>query len=537
MKTLQEIEQALSHSPEVANPPGPFYSGAEAPCRFEAEVYHCVVRGRIPPEIDGTYYRCMPDALWAPLYDDDVFINGDGAIDALRVRRGRADFKQRFVRTEKFLVERAARRAVYGRYRNRHTDDPRARHRVHSTANTHVVYFERQLLALKEDSRPYAMDPDTLETKGNYDFRGQYGCPTFTAHPKVDPATGELAAMGYEAKGDATTDVAYYLFSAAGEKLEECWFQAPFAGMMHDMGLTDRWVVFIVPPLAAVPLEKLKEGHKHFAWDDERPLAFGILPRRNPKPEDVKWFYARNAFYGHTGNTFDGEDGCIYLDAPLTYGNKFWFFPPLSGDPKLNTQKFKSHYVRWKFDPSAADGSWVTPTELINLEGEMPKVDDRYLTKPYNTLFLSMTDTSLNRENAVIGGTYNSVARCDVNTGKYVHWCAGPDTALHEVAFCPRSPDAPEADGWVITVANRRDIKLTSIFILDTAKIQEGPIAIIELPFRLRAGIHGSWVQGRDLPEDKELCDMHGMTEDIRQEFEGTNVQTPFLQNGHTNGV
>ncbi|EOD45259.1 putative lignostilbene dioxygenase protein [Neofusicoccum parvum UCRNP2] len=529
MKTLQEIEHALSHSPEVANPPGPFYSGAEAPCRFEAEVYHCVVRGRIPPEIDGTYYRCMPDALWAPLYDDDVcvpasllsppdcltdrpisFINGDGAIDALRVRRGRADFKQRFVRTEKFLVERAARRAVYGRYRNRHTDDPRVRHRVHSTANTHVVYFERQLLALKEDSRPYAMDPDTLETKGNYDFRGQYGCPTFTAHPKVDPATGELAAMGYEAKGDATTDVAYYLFSAAGEKLEECWFQAPFAGMMHDMGLTDRWVVFIVPPLAAVPLEKLKEGHKHFAWDDERPLAFGILSRRNPKPEDVKWFYARNAFYGHTGNTRP---------------------PPIPGG------KFKSHYVRWKFDPSAADGSWVTPTELINLEGEMPKVDDRYLTKPYNTLFLSMTDTSLNRENAVIGGTYNSVARCDVNTGKYVHWCAGPDTALHEVAFCPRSPDAPEADGWVITVANRRDIKLTSIFILDTAKIQEGPIAIIELPFRLRAGIHGSWVQGRDLPEDKELCDMHGMTEDIRQEFEGTNVQTPFLQNGHTNGV
>lgn len=82
------------------------------------------------------------------------------------MRRGRADFKQRFVRTEKFLVERAARRAVYGRYRNRHTDDPRVRHRVHSTANTHVVYFERQLLALKEDSRPYAMDPDTLETKG-----------------------------------------------------------------------------------------------------------------------------------------------------------------------------------------------------------------------------------------------------------------------------------------------------------------------------------------------------------------------------------
>lgn len=127
-----------------------------------------MVRGTIPPQIDGTYYRAMPDAAWAPLYDDDVFINGDGAVDAVRIRAGHADFKQKFVRTEKFVIERAARRAVFGKYRNRYTDDPRVRHKIHSTANTHVIYFEKQLLALKEDSLPYAMDPDTLETKGMY---------------------------------------------------------------------------------------------------------------------------------------------------------------------------------------------------------------------------------------------------------------------------------------------------------------------------------------------------------------------------------
>lgn len=136
--------------------------------RFEAEVYNCMVRGEIPRQIDGTYYRVMPDAAWAPLYDDDVFINGDGAVDAVRIRDGHADFKQKFVRTEKFVVERAARRAVFGKYRNRYTDDPRVKHKIHSTANTHVVYFEDQLLALKEDSLPYAMNPDTLETKGRY---------------------------------------------------------------------------------------------------------------------------------------------------------------------------------------------------------------------------------------------------------------------------------------------------------------------------------------------------------------------------------
>ena len=74
----------------------------------------------------------------------------------------------------------------------------------------------------------------------------------------------------------------------------------------------------------------------------------------------------------------------------------------------------------------------------------MPKVDDRYSTKPYSTIFYCMTDASLNRDAAVTGGTYNSIAKCDINTGTYVHWGA-PDVALHEVAFCPRSDDGESA--------------------------------------------------------------------------------------------
>lgn len=171
---MDEVLSRLLVQPETNFPESPFFSGPEAPCRFEAEVYNCTVRGEIPKQIDGTYYRCMPDQLWAPMYDDDVYINGDGAIDAVRIKDSHADFKQKFVRTERFMIERVARRAVFGKYRNRYTDDVRVRHKVHSTANTHVIYYENQLLALKEDSLPYAMNPDTLETKGKID--NQWNC-------------------------------------------------------------------------------------------------------------------------------------------------------------------------------------------------------------------------------------------------------------------------------------------------------------------------------------------------------------------------
>jgi carotenoid cleavage dioxygenase len=87
---------------------------------------------------------------------------------------------------------------------------------VHSTANTHIYFYAGVLLALKEDSPPYALDPTTLRTIGRdpsmlsnclglYDFNGKLPSPTFTAHPKVDGRTGTMYAYGYEAKGDAST--------------------------------------------------------------------------------------------------------------------------------------------------------------------------------------------------------------------------------------------------------------------------------------------------------------------------------------------
>jgi hypothetical protein len=72
---------------------------------------------------------------------------------------------------------------------------------------------------------------------------------------------------------------------------------------------------------------------------------------------------------------------------------------------------------------------------------------------------------------------------------------------------------------------------LSSVFILDTATLEDGPVAIIELPFRLRAGIHGTWVPAEDLPGRKELCDMTGVTEELKREFANITVRTPFPSN------
>jgi carotenoid cleavage dioxygenase-like enzyme len=66
-----------------------------------------------------------------------------------------------------------------------------------------------------------------------YNFDGTLPSPTFTAHPKVDSRTGNLYAYGYEARGDASTDICFFGYAKDGKKIEECWVRAPFAGAFH----------------------------------------------------------------------------------------------------------------------------------------------------------------------------------------------------------------------------------------------------------------------------------------------------------------
>lgn len=164
--------QAFSNRPQ--------FSGFMKPCRFEGEIENLEVsQGKIPLGLDGTFFRVMPDPHLPPRLENDVWFNGDGNISAFRIQNGRCHFKQKYVQTEKLVREKEAGHALFGGYRNKYTDA--VAFQVRSTANTNVVYFNGRLLACKEDSPPYAIHPETLETIGLYDFDGQLPSLTFTA--------------------------------------------------------------------------------------------------------------------------------------------------------------------------------------------------------------------------------------------------------------------------------------------------------------------------------------------------------------------
>ncbi len=129
-----------------------------------------------------------------------------------RFKDGHVDYRTRYARTQRWKAQHAARQSLFGMYRNPTTDDPRVAGLSRGTANTQLFHHHGKLLVFKEDSPPVAMNPLTLETTDDYyTFGGKLQSKTHTAHPKIDPVTGEYVSFGYEAKGLASDDI--YVFS------------------------------------------------------------------------------------------------------------------------------------------------------------------------------------------------------------------------------------------------------------------------------------------------------------------------------------
>jgi len=479
-------------------PPLPIYTGFNTPMRMEVDLFDLEIEGTVPEHLDGIFFRVGPDPQYPPKLGTDIYFNGDGMVSAFRFKDGRVDFKCRYARTDKFLLERKARRALFGAYRNPYFDAPEVAGRIRGTANTNVVYHAGHLLALKEDSPPLRMDPWTLDSKGYSDYEGALSSQTFTAHPKIDPHTGEMVAFGYSAKGIATPDVACYVIDTNGKLVHETWFQMPYPCLVHDFGVTRDYVLFPIIPIIS-SLEFARTGRPTFGWDASKPVYLGVLPRRG-NARELRWFKTGTFFASHVMNAFN-EGTRIFFDAPIAKGNMFPFFPDITGAP-FDPASAVPHLTRWSVD--YAGSSAITLEPLTTLAGEFPRMDDRYAMESYRHGWICVTDRSLpydeKRAGSITGMFINCLGHLDHVTGRSATWYVGPVSALQEPAFIPRHRDAAEGDGFLVALANRYDEQRSDLLLFDAQHLSEGPLATIRLPLKLRNGLHGNWVAAEDLP-------------------------------------
>ncbi len=457
------------------------------------------VEGRIPDDVEGVFFRAVPDPAFPPFMEDGgAVLSGDGMVSAIRLTAGNADFAIRYVSTQRHQAEVAAGRALFGKYRNRYTDKPEAANLDRTVANTTPVWHAGRLLMAKEDGRPYRVDPRTLETLGSYDFAGKLKSQTMTAHVRIDPDTGEMFFYGYEADGLASTKVAYCVADREGNLVSEQWFDAPYCAMMHDFAITKNYALFPIYPTTC-DAERVKAGGDHWVHEMGRDSWVGVMPRYGTAAE-LRWFRGpKGVSCYHMMNAFEDGEGRIQFDQCLSSVNAFPFIQRASG-LTVAPGDTGARLARWTLDLRSGTDR-ITET-VIGPPGDFPVIPAVCQGKPYSHAWMLTMNPEMQGPpvgGGPVGAMFNMLLRLDF-TGQPIQALPLPTGhCFNEPVHVPSTRVGHE--GWLLAVVDQQTGPADfehALWILDAGNIAAGPVARIAIPHRLRPQVHGWWVSAAE---------------------------------------
>lgn len=483
-----------------AFPQIPDYLGLNQPVGQEYDYDNLEIEGTLPAEVEGTFFRAVPDPGQAPFMEDSAAsLSGDGMISAIRFEGGKASTSMRFVQTARWKAEHEAGKALYGKYRNPFTDAEEVQGLDRTVANTTPVWHAGKLMMAKEDGRPYRIDPRTLDTIGQYDFDGALKSDTMTAHVRVDPETGELFAFGYEADGLCSTKTSYFIVGPDGKLKSEQFFDVPYCSMMHDFTISENYALFPVYPTTSY-LDRLKEGGDHWYHEQEWDSWLGVMPRYGDVSE-IKWFKGPKGVHCfHMMNAWEDADGMLHFDQCLSDSNAFPFIRAASGI-EMSMMELNGRLARWTVDPRA-DGGEVVET-VIGPPGDFPVIPAAKQGRPYDHAWMLTMNPEMQGPPVMggpVGVMFNLLMRLDMRGGPPQAFALAPNECFNEPVHVPSNEEGHE--GYLLTVVNRQvgenDFE-NECWCFDAGNVGKGPIARVKIPHRLRVQIHGWWVSADKL--------------------------------------
>ncbi|MBM3505248.1 MAG: carotenoid oxygenase family protein [Alphaproteobacteria bacterium] len=459
-------------------PAAPGLTGNYVPLLIEGNINDCVIEGDVPPTLRGSYYRNGPNPQYPPRGTYANWYDGDGMVHAWHFDDGRVSYVNRWTRTERFLAERKAGRALYPTLYSPGSGDPSVQGKSLNAANDTILVHHGRVFSTWETGLPHELDPISLETKGPYDFAG--GIPhDVMVHPKIDGRTGELHLFGRTRPHPEAGDSVYHVVDRDGRVVHSTRIKTPYDSMTHDMFLTEDYVVLSVMP-GVYDRRRLAEGKPYLAWENHRSSFLGVLERFG-RGEDIVWIEFAGCWGSHTMNAY--QQGDELLCDTARYPRAMLFPNPDGTWPDLKTMTLPSVY-RWRVDLKARS---VKEERFDGSLGEMPSMDLRHRAHPYRHGYSAGW--------AKPGGNFDCVHHYDWKSGQRESYVPGDGCFVGEPAFAPRTPDSPEGDGYILTTVFRRDENRSDLVVLDAQRLANGPIATVKMPHRVPGGLHGAWRQ------------------------------------------
>ena len=437
---------------------GTYLSDNFAPVTVESTFTELPVTGTIPEELIGRYLRNGPNPLGEANPSSYHWFTGDGMIHGIRLEGGRADwYRNRWVRSNRIIESLGE--SVDGR-------------QLGGGPNTHVIGHGGRTWAIVESGTPPVELSYTLDTIGNDPGWGMY-----TAHPKVDPDTGELHAICYD-WANLRDHIKYVVMDAAASQVKSIDIPMPGMSMIHDMSLTENYIVIYDLPVT-VSFMALGTGSSFpFRWDNDHEPRVGLMPRGG-EPKDISWSSVSQNYAYHPMNAYEDSEGNVVIDI-CRYDRMF--------DQDTNGPFGDSlpRLDRWTVNPKIQR---VSEQQIDDRAQEFPRIHPDLNSKPYRYGY------SL----AVGSRSFPAIYKHDMQTGESSSFDLGAGRHGAEPNFIPKQSAESEDDGYLMTYVYDEGKQASELIILDARDLSRPALAQIHLSVRVPYGFHGSWIPDDDL--------------------------------------
>ncbi|KAL5543568.1 hypothetical protein UlMin_007352 [Ulmus minor] len=498
--------------------PHHYPSGNFAPARDETPpTVDLPVIGFLPECLDGEFVRVGPNPKFAPVAGYHWF-DGDGMVHGIRIKDGKATYVSRYVRTSRLKQEE-----YFGASKFRKIGDLkgffgllmvnmqmlRAKLKVldvsygTGTANTALVYHHGKLLALSEEDKPYVLkvlEDGDLQTLGMLDYDKRLS-HSFTAHPKVDPITGEMFTFGY---ADTPPYITYRVISKDGFMHDPVPITISDPIMMHDFAITENYAIFMDLPLYFRPKEMVKDKKLLFTFDATKKARFGVLPRFAKDDLLIKWFELPNCFIFHNANAWEEEDEVVLITCRLQNPD----LDMVSGEVKEKLGNFSNELYEMRFNMNTG---LATQKKLSESAVEFPRVNESYTGRKQRYVYGTRIDGI-----ATVTGIVKFDLHAEPESGKKIIEVGGNVEGLYdlgpgrfgsEAIYVPKVPGvtSEEDDGYLIFFVHDENTGKSAVHVIDAKTMSPDPVAVVDLPHRVPYGFHALFVTEEQLQEQAKL--------------------------------
>lgn len=308
-----------------------------------------------------------------------------------------------------------------------------------------------------------------------------------TAHPKVDPSSGELYFFGYSPRPPF---LVYHVASREGRLLRSVPIAVTGPTMMHDFAITEHHVVWLDLPVI-FDRELIGRSGMPYRWSDEYPARIGIMPREGGSAE-VRWFPVPPGYAFHVGNAYENGQGQVLVDAvhyDRTGFNRTW--KALGGVSLLSeaddglSAGGGGRLTRWTLDLAAGTAHTAI---LDDLAVEFPTINPRHCGRAGHFIYAVSSPLNTERDGA-------RIVRFDMRTGQRASHVFEPGWIPGEAVFVSAEGATAEDHGWLLSLVSHATQDRAHLLVQDASTLE--PVATVTLPRRVPTGFHSAWLGGR----------------------------------------